>query len=87
MNSPKLEVYKLVAERQHGGAGGERGRDDEIVVPELDAPRHCGKQNTPYLTMYKLPPSSQRPMASWQAGVGGVRSTQPYPMRCRRTGL
>ena len=35
------EVQKLVAERQHSGAGGESGRDDESVVPELDAPRHC----------------------------------------------
>ncbi len=32
----------LVVERKHGGAGGESGRVDEIVVPELDAPRHCG---------------------------------------------
>jgi hypothetical protein len=32
----------LVVERKHGGAGGENGRDDGIVVPELDAPRHCG---------------------------------------------
>ena len=38
----QLEVHKLVAERQHGGAGGECGRDDEIVVPELDAPKNCG---------------------------------------------
>jgi hypothetical protein len=37
----QLEVDKLVAERQHGGAGGESGRDDEIVVPELDAPKLC----------------------------------------------
>jgi hypothetical protein len=36
------EVQKLVAERKHGGAGGESGRDDEFVVPELDAPRYCG---------------------------------------------
>ncbi len=36
------EVHKLVALRQHSGAGGECGRDDEIVVPDLDAPRHCG---------------------------------------------
>jgi hypothetical protein len=46
------EVQQLVAERQHGGAGGEsrregqRGgesrREDESVVPELDASRHCG---------------------------------------------
>jgi hypothetical protein len=35
----QLEVHKLVAERQHGGAGGESGRDDEVVVPELDMPR------------------------------------------------
>jgi hypothetical protein len=38
----QLEVHKLVAERKHGGAGGESGQDDEIVVPELDAPQHCG---------------------------------------------
>ena len=38
----QLEVHKLVAERKHGGAGGESGRDDETVVPELDAPRNCG---------------------------------------------
>jgi hypothetical protein len=38
----QLEVQKLVAERHHGGAGGKSGRDDEIVVPELDAPRRCG---------------------------------------------
>jgi hypothetical protein len=46
------EVEQIVAERQHGGAGGEsrreneRGgesrREDESVVPELDASRHCG---------------------------------------------
>jgi hypothetical protein len=36
-----LEVHKLVAERQHGGAGGDQGRDDESVLPELDAPCHC----------------------------------------------
>ncbi len=35
----QLGVHELVAERQHGGAGGESGRDDEIVVPVLDAPR------------------------------------------------
>jgi hypothetical protein len=29
-------------ERQHGRAGGESGWEDEIVVPELDAPRNCG---------------------------------------------
>jgi hypothetical protein len=38
----KLEVQELVAERQHGGAGGESGRDEEIVVSELYAPQHCG---------------------------------------------
>ncbi len=38
----QLEVHKLVAERQHSGAGGDSERDDDIVVPELDAPRHCG---------------------------------------------
>jgi hypothetical protein len=38
----QLEVQKLVAERQHGGAGGKSGRDDEIVVPELDTPQRCG---------------------------------------------
>ncbi len=42
----------VVAERQHGGAGGESRREDErsgesrredeSVVPELDASRHCG---------------------------------------------
>ncbi len=34
------EVQKLVTGR--GGAGGESWRDDENVVPELDAPNHCG---------------------------------------------
>jgi hypothetical protein len=33
------EVHKPVDERQHGGAGGESGRDEEIVVPELDVSR------------------------------------------------
>jgi hypothetical protein len=36
------EIQKLVAERQHGGAGGESRWEDESVVPELDAPLHCG---------------------------------------------
>jgi hypothetical protein len=48
----QLEIQQLVAKRQHGGAGGEsrreneRGdesrREDDSVVPELDASRHCG---------------------------------------------
>ena len=38
----QLAVQKLVAERRHGGEGSEIGWEDEIVVPELDAPCHCG---------------------------------------------
>jgi hypothetical protein len=35
-------VSHVAAERQHGGAGGKSGREDERVIPELDAPCHCG---------------------------------------------
>jgi hypothetical protein len=38
----QLAIQKLVAERRHGGEGSEAGWEVEIVVPELDAPRHCG---------------------------------------------
>jgi hypothetical protein len=36
------EDPQLVAERQHGGAGGESRREDESFDPELDTPRQCG---------------------------------------------
>jgi hypothetical protein len=39
------EVQQLVAEREHGGTGGERGRNDESVIPQLDA--SCDSRDDP----------------------------------------
>jgi hypothetical protein len=47
--SGQPEVHKLVAERKYCGTGGKSGRDDDIVVPELDAPRHCGGDPRSYI--------------------------------------
>jgi hypothetical protein len=57
-------IPKPVAERQHRGAGGESGSDDEIVVRSLGAPHFGGdyprgdleKEHVDTKTVFRSPP-------------------------------